>query len=517
MNSMKTLRRIALCTAPLWLAACAVTAPPSAPPAPVPGQWHAPLPHAGAVGDLSQWWMQLNDPALVQLMDAAQRASPGIATARARIAQARATRTTAGAALLPALDGVASTQRGFTESVGGLATTTQGALQASWEIDLLGANRAALDAAQARLEGAQALWHDARVAVAAELATSYNRLRTCEAQLAVARSDAASRAETARLTGLASDAGFQAPATAALARASSAEASGRVTQQQALCDTDIKAMVALTALDEPALRQTLATAPVQKSPSPLFTITALPAQLLAQRPDVFNAERAVAAASADVGNAQAQRYPRLTLNGSVGIAQLRTGGVSTSLDTWSIGPLALTVPIFDGGRRAANVDTAQARYEEAAALYRDRVRQAVREVEEALVQLHATAARQIDTARAVDGYQASFTATQARFDAGLASLVELEDARRTLLAAQTTATALQGERMAAWIALYRAAGGGWKDDAHPQAARTAPESHQRCENASRSANPLAGGDTDGPAKPVPWCLLEECLALCALH
>ena len=459
---MTTLRRIALCTAPLWLTACAVTAPPPTAPAPIPVQWHAPLPHAGTLGDLSQWWTQLDDPVLLQLMDAAQQASPGIASARSRIEQARATRTTAGAALLPAVDGAASTQRGFTESVGGIATTTQGALQAAWEIDLFGANRAASDAAQARLDGAQALWHDARVAVAAELATSYNRQRTCTAQLVVAQSDAASRAETARLTGLSADAGFQPPATAALARASSAEASGRVTQQQALCDTEVKALVALTALDEPAVRQLLAQAPAQKNQTSLFTIAAVPAQVLAQRPDVFNAERDVAAASADVGTAQAQRYPRLTLNGSVGIAQLRTGGVSTSLDTWSVGPLALTVPIFDGGRRAANVDAAQARYDEAAALYRARVRQAVREVEEALVQLQSTAARQTDTARAVDGYRASFTATQARFDAGLASLVELEDARRTLLAAQTTATALQGERMAAWIALYRAAGGAWK-------------------------------------------------------
>ena len=475
---MTSLRRMALCTLPLWLAACAVAAPPPTATAPVPTQWHAPLPHAGTLGDLSQWWTQLDDPVLLQLMDAAQQASPTLASARSRIEQARATRTTAGAALLPAVDGAASTQRGFTESVGGIATTTQGALQASWEIDLFGANRAASDAAQARLDGAQALWHDARVAVAAELATSYNRLRTCTAQLAVAQSDAASRAETARLTGLSADAGFQAPATAALARASSAEASGRVTQQQALCDTEVKALVALTALDEPALRQLLAQAPAQSTATEktgLFTIAAVPAQVLAQRPDVFNAERDVAAASADVGTAQAQRYPRLTLNGSIGLAQLRTGGVSTSLDTWSIGPLALTVPIFDGGRRAANVDAAQARYDEATALYRARVRQAVREVEEALVQLQSTAARQTDTARAVDGYRASFTATQARFDAGLASLVELEDARRTLLAAQTTATALQGERMAAWIALYRAAGGGWE---HPQAANN-PSSPSR--------------------------------------
>ena len=82
---MTTLRRIALCTAPLWLAACAVTAPPPMAPAPIPVQWHAPLPHAGTLGDLSQWWTQLDDPVLLQLMDAAQQASPGIASARSRI------------------------------------------------------------------------------------------------------------------------------------------------------------------------------------------------------------------------------------------------------------------------------------------------------------------------------------------------------------------------------------------------------------------------------------------------
>ncbi len=119
---------------------------------------------------------------------------------------------------------------------------------------------------------------------------------------------------------------------------------------------------------------------------------ALPAQVLAQRPDVYNAEREVAAASADVASAQAQRYPRLTLSGSVGAAQVRMGGVTTDLNTWNyIGPLALSVPIFDGGRRAAQTDAAQARYDEAASQYRAKVRQAVSEVEQALVRLQSTA------------------------------------------------------------------------------------------------------------------------------
>jgi NodT family efflux transporter outer membrane factor (OMF) lipoprotein len=277
--------------------------------------------------------------------------------------------------------------------------------------------------------------------------------------LAVAEQDAASRDDTSRLTQLTTDAGFQSPATAALARASAAEGRGRATQQRALCDLDVKALVALTALPEPELRQKLAGAaavPVQP-----IEISALPAQTLAQRPDVFNAEREVAAASADVGSALAQRYPRLSLQGAVGIANFRTGGENTRLDTWTIGPVALTLPIFDAGRRSANTDAARARYDNAVVSYRAVARQAVREVEEALVTLRSTAQRSDDAQVALDGYRYSFRATEDLYKNGLASLLQLEDARRTRLTAENTVVTLQRERNAAWIALYRAAGGGW--------------------------------------------------------
>ncbi|CAN5544689.1 efflux transporter outer membrane subunit [soil metagenome] len=466
---MPKLRLIAACCLPLWLAACAITPPPSSVTAEVPAQWQAPLPHNGTLAGLNTWWQSLGDPLLVQFIDAAEAVSPTVASARSRIEQSRATRTAAGAALLPTLDGSLSASRGVTQPGFPLATTGQAALQASWEVDLFGANRAASSAAQARLEGTQALWHDARVSVAAEVANQYFSLRTCERQVAVAQGDAQSRAETSRLADLATRAGFQAPATAALARASSAESAGRLTQQRALCDIDVKALVQLTGWAEPQLRLRLAATP--SSPALTATLKAtlpiatVPAQALAQRPDIFSAERDVAAASADVGNAQAQRYPRLTLAGSVGTLHSRAGGTSINLDTWSIGPVALSLPIFDGGRRAANVDAARARYDEAAALYRARVRQAVREVEEALVNLQATDSRSADAAIATEGYRASFAATQALYQNGLASLVQLEDARRTQLAAETTLVSLQRERVAAWVALYRAVGGGWTPDA----------------------------------------------------
>ena len=483
---MKNLRLITACFLPLWLAACATSAPPSSVAADTPAQWQAPLPHNGNIDQLSQWWQQLNDPLLAQLIEAAQAVNPTLATARSRIEQARATRVTAGAALLPTLDGSASASRGASQTTVPpvVATTLQGALQAGWEIDIFGGNRSASDAAQLRLQGRQALWHDARVSVAAEVANQYFSLRTCQRQLSVSGRDAASRAETARLADLTSRAGFQAPAEATLARASAAEASARRTQQLALCDIDVKALVQLTAVTEPQLRQQMAAAPFSPALSLSFAINGVPAQALAQRPDVFNAEREVAAASADVGYAQAQRFPRLTLGGSVGAARISAGGVTTDLDTWSIGPLALSVPIFDGGRRAANVDAARARYDEAAALYRARVRQAVREVEEALVNLQSTGARNDDAVIATEGYRQSFAATEARYRSGLASLVELEDARRTALAAETGLVTLQRERMAAWIALYRAVGGGWTPDtpapsfASTAAASTVPTATQ---------------------------------------
>jgi multidrug efflux system outer membrane protein len=460
---MKILQRLLSGALPLALCTCATYAPAPSVSAPAPAQWQAPLPHNGSLTDLSGWWQQQGDPLLVQLIEAAQAVSPSIAAAQSRIAQSRAERVATGAALVPSLDAAASVSRTSQQSTLPSGTTSQAALQASWEIDLFGARHAERDAAQARLAGAQAGWHEARVSVAAEVANQYYSLRACEQLLAVALQDAASRADTARLMQLTADAGFQAPATAALARASAAEGNSRATQQRAVCDLDVKALVALTALPEPELRQKLAASTIVAAAS--IVIDALPAQTLAQRPDVFNAEREVAAASSDVGSAQAQRYPRLSLQGSVGIANFRSGGVDTKLDTWSIGPLALSLPIFDAGRRSANVDAATARYDEAVIKYRGSVRQAVREVEEALVNLQSTGARTDDAQVSLEGYRTAFRATEDRYKNGLASLLELEDARRTRLAAENAVITLQRERSAAWIALYRAAGGGWSSAA----------------------------------------------------
>jgi multidrug efflux system outer membrane protein len=456
----KQLRLIATLCLPLGLglglSGCALTRPPAQVEAPLPAQWHAPLPHGGSLASLADWWRQLDDPLLVELITAAEAASPNVASAAARVAEARSTRVQAGAALLPSLDGTASASRGVSgssagaggsggsggagssgssgsgnSSTSGIApvTTLQAGLQSKWEIDLFGRLRADRDAAEAKQNSADAKWHDARVAVAAETANAYFAERACREQLRVAESDTRSRAETSRLTDLSARAGFTSPADAALARGSAADASGRLTQQRASCAVQRKALVALSGIDETTLAQKLVASPAQRVLPAVGSIASVPAQAISQRPDVYAAELGVASASAEVGSAEAERYPKLTLSGSIGRMQFRTDGVRQSLDTWTVGPLSLTVPLLDGGARIANRDAAKARYAEAVSAYRANVRQAVREVEEALVNLDATDARTTDADSAVQNYQASFNATQARYSSGLASLFELEDSR----------------------------------------------------------------------------------------
>ena len=177
---------------------------------------------------------------------------------------------------------------------------------------------------------------------------------------------------------------------------------------------------------------------------------------------MFAAERDVVVASAQVGSAKAQRYPRLTLSGNVGALRYSSMGTETNLDTWSFGPLAVNLPLFDGGQRAAAVTASEAHYAAVVSAYRAKVRQAVREVEEALVKLNSADARTQDAKVSTQGYAESLAATQARFGQGLSSLVELEDARRNALASESAQLNLGLERNRAWVSVYRALGGGFE-------------------------------------------------------
>jgi len=459
MNRSRSRALVSLFAFCVFLAACAVGPEYRRPETAMPDHWQEALPHDGSTVALAQWWSQFDDPLLAELIDVAQRDNPGLNQALARIAQSRAGVAAARSALFPALDVNAMAQRsnGDNTAIQNLGRTT---LDAGWEIDLFGAKRRGREAAQARYEGAQAQWHDARVSLAAEVAQEYVGLRACEALVKNLGEDLASRLESERLTHLKVNAGFGAPSDDAMATASSADASTRLNAQQAECDISIKSLVALTGLAETDLRNRLNDRRGILPTPARFSIQKLPAQTLMQRPDVAATERELAAASAEIGAAEAARYPSLTLSGSIGFQSLRTGGTSLDGNVWSFGP-ALNLPIFDAGRRAANADAAQARYDEARAAYEGKARQAVREVEQALVRLNSASAREGDAKRAADGYEKAYEAANDLWRVGAGSILDLEVARRIAVSSRIQLLGVQRERVAAWISLYRAASGGW--------------------------------------------------------
>ncbi len=458
---------LAAAVATAALAGCALTPPGPAPTPATPTTWQAPLPastapHDGSVGALTQWWSQFDDPLLARLVDATQRSHGDLAQAAARIEQARANTRIAGASAWPALNAGANATRARIEVPPPQATTTSTGvgLDMLWEIDVFGVTRSNVAAARARVEGAAASWHDLRVSLAAETATTYIGYRACEALVDVYTQDTTSQRRTAELTGIKSGAGLESPANAALANASAADASNRLIAQRADCDVQVKALVALTGLAEPDLRTQLDTRRARLPQPAVFAVDRVPAQLLMQRPDLAALEREARAASGEVGAAQADRWPRLSLAGTVSLASARSGGASFNGTNWSIGP-ALSLPLFDAGRRAAQVDAARARYDEAAARYRQRATEAVREVEQALVLLDAATRREADALIAAQGFRQFFDAAQARFDVGSESLLDLESARRNALLAAAALVGVQRERVTAWVTLYRAVGGGF--------------------------------------------------------
>jgi outer membrane protein TolC len=194
----------------------------------------------------------------------------------------------------------------------------------------------------------------------------------------------------------------------------------------------------------------------------LFIINELPAQVLAQRPDIYRAEAELVRTAANVKSAASDRYPKVTLNGSIGWTRLASEIFESKGRVWSLGPVSVTLPIFDGGILKASQDLAEERYTEAAAKYRDVIQTAVKEVENALINLHNTSERDADVQQVLQSIQANLKSIEAKQKAGFASMIDVEDAKRSLMQMQKTALTLQQARANAWLNLYRAAGGGWE-------------------------------------------------------
>ncbi len=449
------------------LSGCAAVGPDyREPEAQTPEQWSATLPHDGSTARLADWWKQFDDPVLTRLQHAAESDSPTLAAAWGNIEVGRATLASARAGAAPSVNTGASVSRARQQGLA-LATTGSVSADASWELDLFGKVRRNVESANAQLQARQSDWHDARVSLAAEVATTYVQYRACGQLVDAYAQQLSSIHETTRATESLVRAGLGPTSDAALARATQASTTSALLEQRAQCALLVKAMVYLTGLAESQLRPLLAGGSVTLPDAPTLAVAAVPAQVLRQRPDVVSVERTLAASSAKIGVSQADFYPSLSLGGSIGFSTTS----ASSFTSWSFGP-SLSLPVFDGGARRAAVESARASYEVAYAQWRGTVRNAVTEVEKALVELGRTGDRAVQAERAAQEYRRYLVAAQAEQRAGTISLLTLEDVRRQSLSAQVEWIGLQRDRVVQWIALYKALGGGWD----PETQATPPRS-----------------------------------------
>ncbi len=411
--------------------------------------------------------LDFKDPVLAELIDRAVAVSGDIAQTSSRFAQARTALAASDSQALPSLTGIAEfTRTAFT--FGGpvlYRSQVSAGAQASWEIDLFGGLARARQAAQARLQAAALRVSAVKVSVTAETANAYVMLRLCEQEAqalsgsvtSLKRSDAAVRAAAA--VGVINQVDVTRIGIQMLDAQTAAE------QKSAQCGKLLKTLVALTGFTESELRTRLqerhAIVPVPQA----FAIDGIPARVLENRADIAAAQYDVAAASADVGVALAERYPTLSLTGNLLPSRVSiNSGPTLSVTTWAISP-ALRLPIFDAGRRRMAAQAAQIEYESAAVQLRERVRVAVSEVEQSLVDINALAQTVQQQGDALKLAQEQLRLMSLRRQQGFSSGLDEETSRRQVLSTQTQSAQQTAQYAMAWVGLYRAAGGDWNANA----------------------------------------------------
>jgi NodT family efflux transporter outer membrane factor (OMF) lipoprotein len=341
---------------------------------------------------------------------------------------------------------------------------------ASWELDFWGHVRRAVETADASLEAFAEARRNTLLSTLAEVARDYVQLRGMQAQLAITRQNLATERDSLKLAqhrfrgGLTSaldveNAGAQLHATEAQIPP--------LTQQESMA---INALSLLLGEGPGALREELGAArPVP--PVPPRVPIGVPAELARRRPDIRQAEAELHAATAAIGVAVADFYPRVTLNGSIGIQGLQLKDLgSWGAGQYGLGP-SVTLPIFQGGRLRATLELRQAQQQEAAIIYQQTVLQAWHDVDNALTAYAAEQARHDALAAAAAASHSALDLARQRYARGLADFLNVLDAQRSLLSAQLQLADSQTTISLNLVQLYKALGGGWEIDFPEMAVR----------------------------------------------
>jgi outer membrane protein, multidrug efflux system len=442
------------------VAGCAVGPNYHRPAVDVPSDWKATHgPNSGPV-NTALWWQSFRDPELTSLVEEALKHNLDVQIAEARLRQARAGRGMVFGGFWPTVTATGSAQRGAAADATA-ANSLQAGLDAVWELDVFGGVRRSAESATAAAEAAQADLGDVQVTLTAEVALTYLQVRSSQEQIAIARENLAAEQHTAGLIHQRLKVGFSSALDAANADAQVATTASAIPPLETSLRQAIHALSVLLGRPPADLLGELSQ-PGTVPPIPPTVPAGLPSELLRRRPDIRAAEAQLHAATAQIGVAVADFFPKLPLTASVGYqsSALRTL-FATSNRTWSVGPEA-TWPIFQGGSTVANVRVQMALRDQAYLAYRKTVLVALQEVEDALVALGNEEEHRRALAEAVAQNRQALDLSTSLYTQGAADFLTVLDAQRSFNSSQTALAQSRQASASDMVALYKALGGGWE-------------------------------------------------------
>lgn len=489
-----------IATALLSLTGCAVGPDYVRPMLEVPTQWsnssHAPK----AAPTLTRWWHRLRDPILNDLVEVAVAGNLDVATAMARVREARASYRQATAALFPTVRGTAAATRDQIGAAGAgpPGTVSDGAVfdgdaagfsqssnffqvgfDASWELDLFGANRRSAEAAWYGMAASEEQLRAVLLTLVADVAANFVIARGHQARIALARNSARTQRETAALTRTRFEAGAASAVDLANAEGLANSIEANIPGIEVSYANAVHRIGVLTGRDPGAVIGLMRRGGAMPLPR-LPIATGIPAQILLSRPDVRLAERQLAQSTARIGQAQATLYPSVSLVGNIATSGTSIGDLAKGSSVgWSFGP-SLTVPIFNAGGLAAAVDAAGARRDQQFLAYRAAVLTALEDVENGIVALAKDRVRIGRLIAAVASYREAASLSRSLYQAGSVSFLNVLDAQRSLYSAEDALLQARMTLATDYVALNKALGGGWDGQfnvARPEIVDTNTEPH----------------------------------------
>jgi NodT family efflux transporter outer membrane factor (OMF) lipoprotein len=438
----------------------------------LPANWTEIDAHAtsNATIQLTQWWTSFNDPTLNSLVERGVNSNLNLQLAAARLREARALRAGALWDLAPTIDPSASyldQQRSrnaltFTTSNLVLHSTLYDAhFDASWEIDVFGGQRRALEAANAAYQAVFEEQRSVLVSLLSEIARNYVELRGFQRRLEIAHHSIEIQRDAAEITQLRFDAGIASELDVAQAKALLATTESQVPTIEAGLRQAMLALAVLLGQPPGALVTELsAEGPIPATPPEVPV--GLPSDLLRRRPDIRAAERQVAAATARIGVETAELFPKFSLVGTGGLQSLSVSDwFTTGSRYWSAGP-TVKWRILEFGRVWSNIRAANAREQQALIAYQQTVLNALQDVESSLVAYSKEQVRYRTLREAVTANRQAVDLAKELYQSGLTDFLNVVDAERSLYSAEDAF--VQSERTVTvnLVTLYKALGGGWE-------------------------------------------------------